>query len=675
MNEHQIDSLKDYNDLSNIKPKINNNDIMLENNLTNNLISNATNNSNNSINNLISNIGNNSTNNPTNNPSNKFIELYPNLSQNKVNEISKIKTGQSNLQIYYDKMLGKGSFSKVFPGKYKGNIVAVKIITTKHLEEKITKQLERELEIIRILQKNCHKNIASYYKIFHMEDKMIIVMELCSGGELSKYIRNGLDLPTVRNYFLQILDGYKHLLELNIVHRDIKSANLLLSQNKELIKFIDFGLSKIFSIDLNQTICGSPLYMAPELLNHQDYDSKSDIWSLGVLLYEMVYGVTPFHQCKVIKTLKQTVQKNSISYPKKSFNNLYDVPNDLINYMKKLLEPDPSQRLNWDKICDANWLKFDILPEPSQNDKLNSSDIVLENDGTNHETDYETNYETNYEIREGMNTNINDKKKYYESSLFSPTIESTASIKRHLNKTTKLSKNQTVNQNMNHNVNHNFNIDPFLDYENFDDLKDDKNNDDINLDDIIDSTETQINQNIKRISSTPIPIKPISRKGNNQYNELLAKGNKNINGTSYPVSHFNDEISNGTFGHKNKMAYNGESFDDIHLNGLTIEDISFIENNFTKEYDPHIRKTLNITDSGLVDINDISDLMIANVPERTTSYEYISRRSSIIGSYLYSKSAPIASSVINGLNKVAKNTVGTLGTISNIISPKNENQQ
>jgi hypothetical protein len=113
---------------------------------------------------------------------------------------------KTSLKIYYDKMLGKGTFAKVFPGKYKDNIVAVKIITTKHLESNISLQLERELQVIRILQTNPHKNVASYYKIFQSDDKMIIVMELCSGGELTKHIKKGLEYTYVKDYFVQILD-------------------------------------------------------------------------------------------------------------------------------------------------------------------------------------------------------------------------------------------------------------------------------------------------------------------------------------------------------------------------------------------------------------------------------------------------------------------------------------
>lgn len=302
---------------------------------------------------------------------NDIVQPHNNQMINDVRSDGEQKSDQqqkSKLLIRYDRMIGKGSFSEVYSGQYKGIDVAVKVISTDCLDGKITKQLQRELQVIRVLHANPHKNIVTYYKTMKTGSQktgsqIIIVMELCSGGELLKYIkcRSKFDVNVVQSLFSQIISGYKHLLNQNIVHRDIKSANILLSQDQNTIKFIDFGLSKILSSDLNQTICGSPLYMAPELLNHKKYDSKSDIWSIGVLLYEMVYGVTPFHQCKAILTLKQTIKENSIKYP----DTLSDgsvVPNYLITLMSRLLEPDPCVRITWRELDSLTWEELSATP-------------------------------------------------------------------------------------------------------------------------------------------------------------------------------------------------------------------------------------------------------------------------------------------------------------------------
>jgi serine/threonine protein kinase len=267
------------------------------------------------------------------------------------------KNNNGNLTIFEKKNIGKGTFSNVFLGKYKDKYVAVKIVFLEKLEQKIVNQLHREIDIICLVQANPHPNIATYYRIINDGSKIIILMELCRGGELKREIDKGLSEEMIRKYYIQIIGGCRHLLDMGILHRDIKSSNILLTKDKQKIKIIDFGLSKIMTTDMNKTFCGSPYYMSPELLGDDDYNSKSDIWSIGVLLYEMVYQRTPFQYCQDVTALKYQISNSPIHFP--STRKLKDprkVSPELINLMKKLLNNDPKKRANWNDLDDSIWI-------------------------------------------------------------------------------------------------------------------------------------------------------------------------------------------------------------------------------------------------------------------------------------------------------------------------------
>jgi len=119
-----------------------------------------------------------------------------------------------------------------------------------------------------------------------------------------------------------------------------------------LLKLADFGFAKRYEspIDLHDTICGSPMYMAPEIMNNGSYGSQTDIWSIGLILYEMLYGKHPYEDCKDIDDLKNVVRSRNIDFQNAT------VSNECLNLLKDMLEKDSKKRIGWKDLFDNKWV-------------------------------------------------------------------------------------------------------------------------------------------------------------------------------------------------------------------------------------------------------------------------------------------------------------------------------
>ena len=133
----------------------------------------------------------------------------------------------------------------------------------------------------------------------------------------------------------------KYLLENKIIHRDLKPQNILVT-NLGDIKISDFGFARYFDNDMViQTICGSPLYMAPEIMKNKKYDLKSDLWSVGIILFEMLVGHAPFKAKNIFDLMKQ-IEKNDVKIPRDT-----KISDDCKDLLLKLLQKDPEKRITW----------------------------------------------------------------------------------------------------------------------------------------------------------------------------------------------------------------------------------------------------------------------------------------------------------------------------------------
>ncbi len=247
---------------------------------------------------------------------------------------------------YNNNYIGKGSFSKVYMGyDDEHNHYAIKKIYKKN-DIKYINLIEKEIEIMEKLN---HKNIVKLYDKIHTDKYIFLIMELCD-SDLNTYIKNNnLTENIIKEIMKQLIEVLKYIMDNNIVHRDLKPHNILIN-NDNTLKLADFGFAKEFKETLlADTVCGSPLYMAPELLNNQKYNIKSDLWSVGVILYEMVMKEHPF-KALTMKELTNVINKN-----KPLFLNVNINP-ECKKLIEKLLIIDYNDRLDWEELYKNNWI-------------------------------------------------------------------------------------------------------------------------------------------------------------------------------------------------------------------------------------------------------------------------------------------------------------------------------
>ena len=191
--------------------------------------------------------------------------------------------------------IGKGSFSKVYKGYHKDTKIryAVKVIKTSKIAAKLLDSLYNE---INILTKINHPNIVKLHDSIKTIDCIYLFLDYCENGDLYNHILSNEKFKEEEalDIFIQISKGLNYLWKNNLIHRDLKPHNILLTTTG-LIKIADFGFAKYAEeTTLMNTLCGSPIYMAPEILKYKKYDASVDLWSMGVILFEMLTGNHPF---------------------------------------------------------------------------------------------------------------------------------------------------------------------------------------------------------------------------------------------------------------------------------------------------------------------------------------------------------------------------------------------
>jgi len=170
-------------------------------------------------------------------------------------------------------------------------------------------------------------------------------LEYCRGGDLHAYLQRHrrVSEKVAKHFIRQLASGLQMLRDNNVVHRDLKPQNILLVENNEnsLLKIADFGFAKFLQpFALAETLCGSPLYMAPEVMQAQKYDAKADLWSVGVILYQLVTGIPPFNGDNQIQLLKNILRTREIRFPSDC-----ELSHGCIDLCRKLLRLNSVERL------------------------------------------------------------------------------------------------------------------------------------------------------------------------------------------------------------------------------------------------------------------------------------------------------------------------------------------
>ena len=246
--------------------------------------------------------------------------------------------------------IGEGSFGRVYKArrKYTGRLVAIKMINKLGQSKEDLHSFRREIDILRKVD---HPNIMRMLEIFETDTDFCLVTEL-GRGDLFQIITDNQTLPedVLQKVAAQLVSALKYLHSLRIIHRDLKPQNVLISANGTL-KLCDFGFARALSnttLVLN-SIKGTPLYMAPELVQEQQYNEKVDIWSLGVILYELYYGKTPFFTNSIYKLI-QMIVNDQITWPG-------PISADFKDFLCKMLQKNPEVRESCEELMKEKFIR------------------------------------------------------------------------------------------------------------------------------------------------------------------------------------------------------------------------------------------------------------------------------------------------------------------------------
>jgi serine/threonine protein kinase len=429
----------------------------------------------------------------------------------------------SNFNILKNKQIGQGAFSNVYLCE---NNVDKKNYACKLIPKKTVHENGVGLDVIyneiSIHEKIIHPNIVRMYNHYENDENIYCFLEYIEGETLYSKIKSnsaGLNEREAFKIFSQIIKAIKFLHNNKIIHRDIKLENFLIKKekNKEIIKLCDFGWSVQLTDELPKrvTTCGTFEYMSPELINEEPYDYCIDVWALGVLLYELLHGKTPFSSSdnNDFEEIFKNVMKNNFKIKE-------SVSNNCKKLIMKFLKKNPEERININDVENESWFKE--YCEDDENENVNENN----NNGLNEIDDKEFFNVLNL-VEEKNQTKKRGKKKKYNLK-----NKKNVAYKKNEDKINSISKNEKSS------------ISNIIDNNN--NISDNNNNIDKKEEKIVVEEKKNININkIKNVEEiSPRDIKKIEENINDYsaQNLLNMLDNKKINNTNNKKSFLEEEI-------------------------------------------------------------------------------------------------------------------------------------
>ena len=275
--------------------------------------------------------------------------------------MSNLNNNQTTLDDFImERVIGKGSFGSVYLVKRKEDqkLYALKTVFLENLNKK---EKENSVNEIRLLASISHPNVIGYKEAFWDEknNSLNIIMEYADNGDLQTKIskkrkdQEYFDEKMIWLYSIQMIEGLKALHDKKIMHRDLKSANIFLTSSKNQCKLGDMNVSKVIKEKFLTTQTGTPYYASPEVWKDEPYSYKSDLWSIGCVIYEMCALRPPFNG-KDLDELFENVCRGKI----KRISNFYS--DDLWNMILMLLQNDVEKRVDCNGFLNSDLVKNKI---------------------------------------------------------------------------------------------------------------------------------------------------------------------------------------------------------------------------------------------------------------------------------------------------------------------------